>query len=140
MMNTKLYKAVYQLAEQLMEAANKNDQTTFDTHYSLLKTICTANENTEKDHPVQWETLADFTEDLEEALTLYQKALTKATAINAKDYRASITFAMAKIHLELNQTEQAINNLHAAKISANKIEDKELKAEIEALLKVQLEG
>lgn len=140
MMNTKLYKAVYRLAEQLMEAANKNDQTTFDTHYSLLKTLCIANENTEKDHPVQWETLADFTEDLQEALTLYQKALTKATAINAKDYMASITFAMAKLHLELNQAEHAINNLQAAKISANKIEDKELKAEIDALLKVQLES
>jgi len=41
---------------------------------------------------------------------------------------------MATLQLELGQTEAAIKNLKDAKISANKIEDKAFKAEINELL------
>jgi hypothetical protein len=91
-------------------------------------------ENTEKDHPVQWETLADFTDEFADALLIYEKALAKATAINAKDYMSSIGYAMATMHVELGQTEAAIASLQAAQVSANKIPDKALKAEIAQLL------
>ena len=134
MMNTKIYKAVHTLAEQLMQAANKEDRNTFDMLYSKLKAICIDNENTEKDHPVQWETLADFTEDLEEALTIYAKALVKSKEINSKDHLSSVAFAMASLQIELGQTDAAIKNLQDAKVSANKIEDKEFKIEIDKLL------
>ena len=36
---------------------------------SVCKAICIENENTAKDHPVQWETLADFT-DLPEGVEI----------------------------------------------------------------------
>jgi tetratricopeptide (TPR) repeat protein len=134
MMNTKIYKAVHSLAELLMEAVKRKDDKSFAALYTELKAICVDNENTEKDHPVQWETLADFTEDLEEAISVYAKALTKAVAINSKDYMSSIAFSMARLQIELGQTEAAIKNLQDAKISANKIEDKELKSEIHDLL------
>ena len=61
MINTKIYKAVYELAEKLMKAAAKDDRATFEALYAELEAICTEHENTEKDHPEQWETLADFT-------------------------------------------------------------------------------
>jgi hypothetical protein len=96
MINTKIYKAVYSLAEKLMEAARKDDQAEFESLYGQLKTICTDNDNTDKDHPEQWETLADFTEDLEAALVIYEKAQAKALAINAKDHLSSIGLSMAK--------------------------------------------
>lgn len=134
MMNTKIYKAVHTLAELLMEAVKRKDNKAFATLYTELKAICVDNENTDKDHPVQWETLADFTEDLEEAIGVYAKALTKAVAINSKDYRSSIAFSMAQLQIELGQIDTAIKNLQDAKISANKIEDKELKSEIHDLL------
>lgn len=134
MMNTKIYQSVYMLAEQLLEANNRRDQEAFDMLLAQLKSICFDNENTDKDHPVQWETLADFTEDYDDALALYQKALDKATAINSKDYMSSIAFSMAVLQKELGQIDAAINNLQAAKISANKIEDKALKNEIYDLL------
>jgi tetratricopeptide (TPR) repeat protein len=92
------------------------------------------NEDTDKDHPEQWETLADFTEDLDAALIIYDKALAKAQAINAKDHLASIAFSMAVLQIELNQTDKAIENLQNAKIAANKSEDKEFKVEIDELL------
>ncbi len=134
MMNTKVYKAVHDLAEQLMEAANRNDRKRFELLFSRLKAICEENENTSKDHPVQWETLADFTEELEEAITTYEKALQKSVAINNKDHMSSVAYSMATLQIELGQTNEAIKSLKNAKVSANKIEDKALKAEIHDLL------
>lgn len=134
MVNTKIYQSVYILAEELLEANNRGNQEVFDTLYATLQAICTDNENTDKDHPVQWETLADFTEELEEALVIYEKALAKAIAINSKDFMSSIAFSMAVLQIELGQTDAAIKNLQNAKISCNKIEDKVLKNEIHDLL------
>ncbi len=134
MVNTKIYQSVYIIAEELLEANNRGNQEAFDALYAQLQAICTDNDNTDKDHPVQWETLADFTEDLSEALAIYDKALSKAIAINSKDYMSSIAFAMAVLQIELGQTEAALKNLQDAKISSNKIEDKVLKNEIHDLL------
>ena len=134
MINTKIYKSIYVLAEQLLEADSKNDQQTFDVLYAQLKDLCIENEKSDKDHPEQWETLADFTEDLDAALVIYEKALGKATAINSKDHLASIAFSMAELQYELGQKDAAIKSLQNAKISANKIEDREFKVEIDQLL------
>lgn len=134
MMNTKIYKSVHDLAEKLMDAAQKDDSKTFELLYAQLKQICIDNENTPKDHPVQWETLADFTEELEDALVVYEKALKKSVAINSKDHMSSIGFAMASLQIQLGQTEAARKNLQDAKASANKISDLELKQEIADLL------
>ena len=134
MINTKIYKSVYTLAEKLLEADRKGHQEAFNWLYSVLKAICVDNENTDKDHPEQWETLADFTAELDEALVIYDKALEKAKAINSKDHLSSIAFSMAVIQVELGQKEAAITSLQNAKITANKIEDKEFKAEIDELL------
>ena len=134
MINTKIYKSIYLLAEQLLEADSKNDQQAFDALYAQLKDLCIENEKSDKDHPEQWETLADFTEDLDAALVIYEKALGKATAINSKDHMASIAFSMAELQYELGQKDAAIKSLQNAKISANKIEDREFKVEIDQLL------
>ncbi|WP_010200380.1 hypothetical protein [Psychrobacter sp. PAMC 21119] len=134
MINTKIYKSIYKLAEELLEADRIGNQEAFDGFYADLKAICTDNENTDKDHPEQWETLADFTEDLDEALVIYDKALTKATAINSKDHLSSIAFSMAVLQLETGNKEAAIQSLQNAKITANKIEDKEFKVEIDEML------
>lgn len=134
MINTKIYKAVYKLAEELLEADRIGDQPAFDKFYAELQALCIDNENTDKDHPEQWETLADFTGELDEALIKYQKALDKATAINSKDHMSSIAFSMAVLQIEMGQKEAAISSLQNAKISANKIEDREFKVEIDELL------
>jgi tetratricopeptide (TPR) repeat protein len=117
-----------------MEADKRGNQDVFNMLYTELKAICTDNEGSDKDHPEQWETLADFTEELDDALVIYDKALEKAMAINSKDHMSSIAFSMAVLQIELGQKEAAIKNLQNAKISANKIEDKEFKVEIDELL------
>ena len=134
MINTKIYKAVYELAEKLMKAAAKDDRATFEALYAELEAICTEHENTGKDHPEQWETLADFTEELEDALPIYRKALDKAVAKQSNDHIASIGFSMAALQVELGDNQAAIERLQQAQASAHTIEDNELKAEIDELL------
>ena len=138
MINTKIYKSVYSLSEKLMAAAKKDNIEAFDSLYADLKAVCIDNEDTDKDHPEQWETLADFTEELEDAVAGYEKALVKATVINSKDHLSSIAFSMATLQIELGQTDAAIKNLKDAKINANKIADKDLKKEIDELLETLL--
>ncbi|WP_133011599.1 tetratricopeptide repeat protein [Marinomonas flavescens] len=134
-MNTKIYKEVFSLANDLMSFANKKDQVGFDACYAQLKKICDDNDNTDKDHPVQWEALADFNDDIEQAIALYNKALLKAEAINSKDYLSSIGYSKALLQVEFGDSEGAIESLEKAKTHSNKIIDKELKAEIHDLLK-----
>ena len=134
MMNTKIYTQVHALAEDLMDAVRKKDKVRFDEYYAELKKVCDDNENSEKDHPVQWETLADFTDDFDLAISLYDKALVKAEAMNSKDFRSSVAFAIATLKVELGETDSAIEYLEKAKISSNKIADQDLKDEINTLL------
>ena len=133
-MNTKIYKRVLSLTDSLLMAAQEQNQTKFDGYYSQLKQLCEDSEKTDKDHPVQWETLADFTDDLALAVTIYRQALVKAEAINSKDFCSSIGFSIATLKVELGDETGAIEHLEKAKISCNKIIDKELKAEIHDLL------
>ena len=133
-MNTKIYKRVLSLTDSLLGAVQQKNQKRFDGFYLELKQLCEEHEKSDKDHPVQWETLADFTDDLALAITIYQQALVKAEAINSKDFRSSIGFSIAALKVELGDKTEAIEYLEQAKISCNKIADKELKAEIHDLL------
>ncbi|MDG1733806.1 MAG: tetratricopeptide repeat protein [Thalassotalea sp.] len=133
-MNTKIYKRVLALTDDLMAADQENNQAKFDGYYLQLKQLCEEHEDTDKDHPVQWETLADLTNDLALAVSIYEHALVKAEAINSKDFRSSIGYSIASLKVELGDKTGAIEHLEKAKISCNKIIDKELKAEIHDLL------
>lgn len=134
-MNTKLYKKVHSLATEMLLAADEEDDERFISYYQELKTLCGEYEDKAENHPVQWETLADFTEDVTEAMTIYQKALTYAQSINANDYIASISYAMALLFKEQNETEQAVNSALQAENHAAKTEDQQLQREIKQLLK-----
>ena len=133
-MNQIIYKQVQTLAESLMEAVDQEDQARFDKDYAQLQQICEEHEGTDEDHPVQWEILADFTGELDLAITIFDKALVKAEAIDSIDFRSSIGFSIATMKLELDDKKGAIESLEKAKIACEDIEDKELKAEIHELL------
>lgn len=142
-MNTKLYKQVYALAGEMVEAAESENDALFDDLYQQLKSLCEDNEADEvKNHPVQWETLADFTGDCAEALLIYQKALSYAQAIDAYDYMASIHYAMGLLLFEetdlpdQHRLEKALAAVQAADEFTDKINDQELQSEIKKLLAV----
>ena len=135
-MNTKLYKKVHSLAIELLKAAEAEDDKAFIGFYDELKALCFDNEDDEKlNHPVQWETLADFTEESEEALCFYKRALGYAEDIQAHDYMASVSYAMAMLHQDDNNQEQALSMALQANEYLQNISDDELKKEIKALLK-----
>ena len=125
MLSTKLYKRVHTLAEGLLKAAHKEDEETFNALYQELSVLCDEHENTEKNHPVQWETLADFTEESDDALALYEKALGIAEAESAHDYIASINYAMAVLLKELGEIEQALTAAKNADAQSGNISDEE---------------
>ncbi|MBL4798703.1 MAG: tetratricopeptide repeat protein [Oleispira sp.] len=133
-MNTTIYKQVNTLAESLMEAVEQEDQANFDKDYAQLLQICEEHEGTDKDHPAQWEALADFTGELDLAIAIYDKALIKAEAIDSIDFCSSIGFSIGAMKLELDDKKGAIESLEKAKVACEDIEDKELKAEIHNLL------
>lgn len=133
-MNTKIYKQVHTLAKDLLRASEYEDQEGFDKGYEELKQVCETHENSSKDHPVQWETLADFTEDYQLAISLYEKALVKAEAISSIDFCSSIGYSLATMKLELDDKSGAIASLEKARLACLEIEDKNLKAEIHDLL------
>lgn len=132
-LNTKLYARVHELAEQLMQSAQKEDDEAFEALYSELKSICTDNEALDTNHPVQWEALADFTPDYQEALELYKKALQLAVDGKERDIESSIYFSMASLHGELGEKEQALEYLAEAERSAKRSADKELISDIKDL-------
>ena len=135
-MNTKLYKKVQNLAADLMQAAETENDAEFEKLYTELQTLCQENESDEhKNHPVQWETLADFTEDFDQALVIYEKALAVSHLWKTRDYNASIQYAMALLLSDMDRKSEALERVTLAQASANRIEDAELQREISQLLK-----
>lgn len=134
MLSTKLYKKVHELAEALLEASQRDDTFLFARLYAELNTLCEENEDSEKNHPVQWETLADFTEDSDDALVLYQKALAYAEADSAYDYIASINYAIAVLLRDCGNLPGALAAAYQANEQVDNIGDDTLKQEISDLI------
>jgi hypothetical protein len=139
-MNTKLYKQVFNLAGELLDAAENDQYAVFEQLYASLKQLCEQYEHDENNHPVLWETLADFTGDSELALSLYQKALDFALAQQATDYIASISYAMAILLQEDEELQGqqepglCLDLAKQAESYAAKADDNELQTEIKQLL------
>lgn len=125
---------VTDLALAMMKAADAADVDAFDKFYKELQNICSSNEKTNNNHPVQWETLADFTQDADESIALYKKALTIAESLKEHQYSASIHYALADRYSELDQAAAGIEHAKQAKVLAAKYDDEDLKNDIEALL------
>lgn len=135
-MNANLYKRVRQLAVDLLSAAEASKEADFKRLYQELKAICDDNQaDDHKNHPVQWETLADFTEDADTALKIYTKALNLAVIREAVDYQASIHFSMAQLYFEMTQFDHATQHANEAKTLCEHINDPELLRETHALIK-----
>jgi hypothetical protein len=135
-MNTNLYKQVHRLAIELLKSDDEGNDVNFKENHERLKQLCEDNaDDTHKNHPVQWETLADFTEDLDEALIIYQQALDCALLRESVDYQASISFSMAQLLNETGRFDAAFEKSQSAKTLCEKIDDSELLREVIALNK-----
>ncbi len=134
-MNTKIHKKLNELSINLVKAAKKNDEKTFYLFYGELKALCIDNqEDIHKNNPEQWETLADFTDELEDAIAYYKIAL--ALAVETKDHQfiASINYAMAVMYNDAGYQQDALDCVQHAKRSMKRVHDKVLLEEIDDLL------
>ncbi|MFB2779132.1 tetratricopeptide repeat protein [Shewanella mangrovisoli] len=126
------YDEVHDLALRLV---NSQDETkSYWQLYEKLRMLCENHADSEKDHPFQWETLADFTLDDVAALEIYAKALGIADILGLEQYSASIQLAMAERYLRLGELENAFNFASCANEIAKITNDLELRKEISEFL------
>lgn len=133
-MSAQLIRTVHQLAETLMLSAEQNNEERFYSYYEQLKQLCLAHKNKKSDHPVLWETLADFSEENAEAIEYYRAAYELADTLKENEYKASIMFALAQRLIEEKREGEARECLAKAEKFAGFTEDEELKQEVKALL------
>ena len=133
-MKAPLYDEILDICQNIATAsAQDNDAAREDACKSLQK-LCATNQDTPKDHPLQWEALADFTEDGDLAMDIYELALASAEKLKLPTFTASVYLAMAQRQQEFEETDKAIEFAKQAEIASASIDDDELKQEIKTFL------
>jgi len=133
-MKAPLYNDILTICTEIADAsAAENDELRL-TACKKLQVLCATNQNSPKDHPLQWEALADFTEDGEQAMDIYEVALATAEKLKLPTFTASAYLAMAQRQVEFEEKIQALVFANKADESSQKIDNEELKAEITELL------
>ncbi|MBL4796650.1 MAG: tetratricopeptide repeat protein [Oleispira sp.] len=133
-MDIDIYNEVHQIVCDLVNASAIDDTKAYWKLYHALEVICESNDSTKRDHPFQWETLADFTTDDSASLSLYGKAFNLAKALSLNEYMASIQLALAERYVELGMHDKAYLCANAANEYAVKTEDLDLRKSISEFL------
>lgn len=135
-MNTKIHKKLNELSINLMKAADRQDEEKFYPLYDELKTLCFDNESDPvKNHPEQWETLADFTDELDQAIEYYQVAIKYSQTLKLPEFMASIHYSMAVLYKDHHQAAQALECVNTANANMKRVHDKVLQEEIDQLIR-----
>lgn len=132
-MKAPLFDEILNISQAIADASGNNDDEAREKHYQALIKLCAANENTPRDHPLQWEALADFTIDTEQALDIYQKGLDCAQLHKLDNSTASLHLAIALRYQEMEDKEKALASINLAKALLDSITIDELKQEINEL-------
>lgn len=133
-MNAPLFKEIQDLSLSIVNASENNNGEHGTEAYSTLKKLCDENENSDFNHPLQWEALGDFSENHMDALTAYEKGLRCAEKLGLAEYTASIKFAMAECYREQNNGSKAYALANEARTIAETLHDDELLMAINELL------
>ncbi len=129
-----IYDQVKRLSLDLVNASEVNDRRAYWGIYQRLKKVCADNEESEKNHPFQWEALADFTSDDMLAIRIYEKALGFAQANSFEEYSASICIAIAERYKQIGDPDLAYEFAKTADELASNLEDLDLRREISEFL------
>lgn len=133
-MKAPLYNDILTICQEIANAsANDNDELRIES-CKKLQVLCATNQGSPKDHPLQWEALADFTEDGDQAMDIYEIAIATADKMKLPTFTASSYLSMAQRYVEFEENEQAVIYANKANDAAQSIESEELKAEITELL------
>jgi len=132
-MKAPLYNEILEICQSMAEASSNEDEKAGELAHQALQKLCQTNQGTPKDHPLQWEALADFTHDGDQALDIYQLALDCAEKLNLTDSKASVLLAMAQRHDEFEETDKALSFATQAYNLMAEIKNEELKNEVDEL-------
>ncbi|GLX76959.1 hypothetical protein tinsulaeT_02990 [Thalassotalea insulae] len=129
-MKAPLFSEILEICQGIADASSKDNENARNASYQALIKLCSVNENTPRDHPLQWEALADFTNDSEQAIDIYQKGLACAEKLDLVSFKASIYLAMAQRFNEMAEQEQALASAKQAYDLTEQVSDQELRDEI----------
>jgi hypothetical protein len=133
-MKAPLYADILAICQDIANASNTDNDELRLASCKKLQILCATNQGSPKDHPLQWEALADFTEDGDQAMDIYEIALATAEKLALPVFTASAYLAMALRQVEFEEKAQALIFANKANEAAKTIDSDELKAEITELL------
>ena len=70
-MKAPLYDEILDICQHIANASANNDDEGRNDACKKLQKLCATNQDSPKDHPLQWEALADFTEEGDLAMDIY---------------------------------------------------------------------
>ena len=133
-MKAPLYNEILTICQEIANASAAENDDLRLAGCKKLQVLCATNQNSPKDHPLQWEALADFTDDGDQAIDIYQVAIATAEKLALPTFTASAYLAMAQRYAEFEEQENALELATKAKDAAINIESDELKTEISDFL------
>ena len=133
-MKAPLYNDILSICQEISNASNNNNDELRLASCKKLQILCATSQGTPKDHPLQWEALADFTEDGEQAMDIYEVALATAEKLTLPTFTASAYLAMAQRQVEFEEKDKALVFANKANDAAQNIDSEEMKTEIAELL------
>jgi len=133
-MKAPLYNDILTICQEIASASSADNDDLRLAGCKKLQVLCATNQNSPKDHPLQWEALADFTEDGDQAMDIYEVALATAEKLALPTFTASAYLAMGLRQVEFEEKEQALVFANKANDAALNIDSEELKTEITELL------
>ena len=133
-MKAPLYNEILTICQRIAAASAESNDEVRDNACKDLQKLCATNQDTPKDHPLQWEALGDFTEDGDLAMDIYDIALQTATKLDLPIFTASIYLAMAQRQQEFEESPKAMEYAKQAEIASEKTNDEALKEEIKSFI------
>jgi hypothetical protein len=139
-MKAPLYNEILVICQKIANASEKNDDDARTNACGDLQKLCATNQDSPKDHPLQWEALGDFTDDGDQAMDIYQIALALSEKLKMETFIASIYLAMAQRQQEFEESSKALEYATLANATAQKINSEELKQEVQEFLSTLTNG
>jgi hypothetical protein len=129
-----IYYRVLDIATSLVNSSESFDRKEQWAQYNELREICETEAASGRAHPFLFETLADFTDDPQMAISLYSKGLEVASQGEATAYRASINFALAERFRDIGDAKLAYEHALRADEEAKHLDDLDLRRKISQFL------
>jgi hypothetical protein len=129
-----IYIRVREIAVDMVNASSAGDTVLQASLYAAFRVYCQEISAAQRSHPFLTESLADFTDDDEEAVRLYRLAIDQAATF-PEEHTHTKKIALARCLTVLGQLEQAEAYVRDAHAEAGLLDDKDCLLECEDLLR-----